>query len=209
MSKQTIGIAVAVAVLLIAGAVWAFRGDDPLPKIKQMREEIAALPRDQQREGWDRLRKEIQNLTPEQRDKLGAERQAERQRREDKRIDDYFAQPPAKRNAYLDKQIQEEEKRRKEREARRAQGGQNRNPNARNSGQNGPAPGPNGANAGGQRGGGRNASPDARSAARNQRLDNSSPEQRAKRAAYHAAVQQRRIAAGLPLSPGRRPGGGR
>jgi hypothetical protein len=72
-------------------------------------------------------------------------------------------------------------------------------------------PGQGQANAGrgGGPGGGRNRTPEARSANRNQHLDNSSPEQRAKWMAYRAALQQRRIQLGLPADPsgGRGPGG--
>ncbi len=210
MSKRKIGIVV-VLVLLIIGTIWAYRracANAQMGRIKQMRAEMANMSPDQQREQRERLRKEMEKLTAEQRDRLREERMAEGQRRMDKRIAEYFALPPEKRNDYLDKQIQEMEKRRKEAEARRAQDGQSgqgqsgsgQNPNA-------PGQGTNTANAGQQRGGGRNASPDAQSARRNQRLDNTSPEQRASRAVYFSNLQQRRIAMGLPAFPGRGPGG--
>ena len=38
-------------------------------------------------------------------------------------------------------------------------------------------------------------------------LDNTSPEQRAQRAAYFGDLQKRRLELGLPLSSGRGPGG--
>ena len=203
MNKKKIGIAVVVFLLLIGGTVWAFksRADAQLEKVKQMQKEMAGAPSDQRRERWDDLRKEIDKLTPEQRDKLRGDRWAERERQMDKRVKDYFAASPSKRKEILDKQIADDENRRKQREARRAQGGQGgpgQNPGGPDSSQTGQGQGP---NAGGRQGG-RNASPDAQSANRNRRLDNSSPAQRAERAAYSSALQKRRLELGLPASNG-------
>jgi hypothetical protein len=197
MSKRRIGIAAAVLMLLIAGAAWALRprSDAQVEKIKQMQDEMLASGRPPRPEDFDRMRRETAQLSDAQRRQVGEHMRDNMQRRMEKQIDDYFALPPQKRTAYLDKQIQDEEKRRKEREARRAQDAGNRSRNPQNGqGQS--------ANAGG----GRNANPNARSEGRNRRLDGTSPDQRAKQAAYRAAMQQRRIALGLPPGPGR-PGG--
>jgi hypothetical protein len=214
MSKRKIGIAAGLLLLLIVGAVWAIKNslaNSQMEKVKQMQEGMAKLPPDQRRQGWDDLRKEMGKLSDSQREQLRDQRWADGARRMNKQIDDYFAAPPNKRNGVLDKQIADEEKHRKEREARRAQGGQGGGqpgwspggPNSSPTGQ-----GPNAANAGRQPGGGQPRSPEARSADRNRRLDNSSPAQRARQAAYSAAMQKRRIELGLPPSTGR-PFGGR
>jgi hypothetical protein len=214
MSKRKIGIAVAVLLLLAGGTVWAFRGraDAAVEKIRQMQKDLASVPPDGRRQRWEDLGKEWQKLTPDQQDKLRDERWAERERMMNKRVKDFFAAPPNQRQGILDKQINDDEKRRKEREARRAQGG---GPGGNPAGPNPNGPGPsqagsgqaaNGPNAGRQPGGGRNANPETQSANRNRRLDNSSPEQRAQQAAYNAALQKRRIERGLPAWGGR-PGG--
>jgi hypothetical protein len=208
MSKRKIGIAAAVLLLLIAGAAWAIKSslaNSQMEKVKQMQEAMAKLPPDQRRQGWEGLQKEMGKLSDAQREQLWDQRRAEGERRMKKQIDDFLAAPPSQRNAILDKQIADEERRRKEREARRAQGGQGQNLGGPNSSQAGAGQGPNA----GQQPGGRNRSPEAQSANRNRRLDNTSPAQRAQQAAYFAALQKRRIERGMPASPGRGPGGGR
>lgn len=215
MNKRNIGIAALVLLLLIGATAWALwgRSDAQLEKVKQMQHDMANAPTDKRRERREELRKEMDKLQPAQRKQLRDERWAEGERHMDKRIADYFAAPPEKRKAMLDKEIQDGEKRRKEHEARRQQGGQGgpggqgpnqpgRNPNGGpNPPQAGSGPGGQGGNAGGQSGRGRNASPEAQSANRNRRLDNSSPTQRAQRAAYFADMQKRRMELGLPPSP--------
>ena len=116
-----------------------------------------------------------------------------------KQIAAYFAAIPDQRNAILDKQIQEMEKRRKEWEARRIdQMGQ-----SQNGGTTGQAGQSQNANAGGGPRGVRATTPEAMEQRRNQHLDHSTPQQRAQRTAYFPqAVQQHRIALGLPAFSG-------
>jgi hypothetical protein len=208
MSKRKIGIAVAVVLVLIIGSIWAYRAhaNAQVEKIRRMQDEMFAAGRPD-REKFDQLRKEMEQLSPGQREELWDRGRQQMQRREDKRIAEYFALPPEKRDDFLDKRIQEMEKRRKEWEARRAQDGMS-GPGQTGAGQNANAPGqgPNAARAGWQRGG-QNATPEAVSVRRNQLYDNTSPEQRAARAAYRSDLQRRRIALGLPPFPGRGPGG--
>lgn len=205
MSKRKFAVVAVVLLLLIIGTVWAVRSslaNSQLEKVKQMREAMAKLPRDQRR--WEELGKEMDKLSEAQRDQLRDQRWAEAERRMKKRADDFFGAPPNQRKAVLDKQIADDERRRKERESNRAQGGPGGNLGGPNSG----AAGQGAANPGRQPGG-PNRSPDARSANRNRRLDNTSPAQRASQAAYAAAMQKRRIELGLPATPPGRPGGGR
>jgi hypothetical protein len=204
MSKRKIGIVVVVLLLLVAGTIWAFkaRADAKMARLKQMQDKMfaAGMP---QREQVDQFRKEVDQLSDDQRGQVFEHMGEIMQRRIQKQADDYFALPPEKRNDFLDKQIQEMEKRRKEWAARRAQDGQG-GPGQGGVGQNPSTPGQgsNTANAGRQWGGGRNASPGVVSSRRNQMLDSSSPAQRAQRSVYFSALQQRRIELGLPAWSG-------
>ena len=198
MKKRTVGIAILILLLLVVGTVWAVHSHRNA-KVREMlakQQDVFSQGRPDQ-EKLDEFREEVKQLTPEQQRQVREGMRRNMERRMDKRIADFFALPPDQQTAYLDKQIQEEEKRRKEREARDAQ---NQNANGSNSGTGGQ-----GANAGGQGGqrGPRNQSADAQALRRNQRLDNSTPEQRAQRNAYFAAVQQRRIQQGLSPTPQR------
>jgi hypothetical protein len=205
VNKRKIGIAAVVLVLLIAGAVWAFwpRGDAQVEKLKQMQDDMFAGGRPNP-DQFDRMRKEMENLSPDQRRQVMDHGRERFQREIAKRADEYFAAPPEKRKEVLDKHIREMEKMRKEMEKRRAE-------NGGSSGPPGGQPSAGGPGANGQSGPGgprdRNASPIAQSERRNQMLDNTSPGQRANMAAYFSALQQRRMELGLPAFPG--PMGGR
>ena len=106
MSKRKIGIAVGVLVLLIGGTVWALMGraDAQVEKLKQMQDDLFANGRPQP-DQFDQFRKEMDQLSPEQRRQVRDQAGEQMQRRMDKRIDDYFALPPDKRKDFLDKQI--------------------------------------------------------------------------------------------------------
>jgi hypothetical protein len=204
ISKRMVAIGV-VAILLISGSVWAVmrkRPDPVVEKVKQMQAEAfkEGVTEDQRRQNFQLIRKEMDKLSPEQRHEVWQQFGQERERQFDKRIDAYFALPPAKRAVEMDKIIKETEQRRKEMEQRRAQSGQ-----GNRGGQQGAGGGPQ-ANAGGPRPP-RNNNPDARMLRRDQRLDRSSAEQRAKRSVFMADMQQRRIQLGLPPMPPRGPRG--
>ena len=204
MSKRKITVGVVTIILLVVGSVWAFRSrtDPQVEKVKQMINE--KTPPEQQRQRWEQVRQEMDKLSPEQRDEVRGQMREGFQRRMDEQIKEYFTLPPKDRIAYLDKQINEMEKWRKEREARRAQSGQ--------SGSQGGAGGQQAsAGGGGQQGGpgagrGPARSTDERMQRRDQRLDNSTAQQRAMRSSYMADMRARRIQLGLPPSPF---GGGR
>lgn len=207
--KIAIGV---LAIVLVGGAVWAFWGNRPdaeVERVKQMQAEAFkpdATP-EQRRENFQLVRQEMEKLSPEQRDQVREQMREGFEWRMDEQIRTYFALPAEQKTAYLDKQINEMEQRRKEWETRRAQGGQ-----GGGGGQQGGAGGQQGAAGGQQAGGGaprppRDQSPEARAQRRDQRLDRSTAEQRAQRSAYFADLQQRRVQLGLPASPF--PGGGR
>ena len=74
-------------------------------------------------EQFDQFRKEMDKLSPDQRDQLWDHMGQNMQRRMQKQVDDYFALPPDKRDDFLDKQIAEQEKWRKEMEKRQKENG--------------------------------------------------------------------------------------
>ena len=202
MSKRKIGIAAVVLVLLIASAVWAFwpRGDAQVEKLKRMQDDMFAggPPNPDQ---FNRMRKEMENLSSDQRRQVMDHGRERFQREMAKRADEYFAAPPEKRKEVLDRHIREMEKLRKEMEKRRAENGGSSGtpggqPPAGGPGQGGPGAngqgGAGGPGANGQSGPGgardRNASPVAQSERRNQMLDNTSPGQRAGMSAYFSAL---------------------
>jgi hypothetical protein len=217
VSKRKITIAASVLILLIAGTVWALwsRTDPRVVKVQQMQLAMYKENKMPDRAQMEELHKAMRDLPAQQRHELMEQGRAYMERRMDERIDAFFALPKQERTAYLDKEIKQMEERRKQGEANRTSRGQ--------SGQGGTAGGPGGsggpqANAGGAQANGPggppppNTNPEARLQRRNQRLDSSTAQQRAKRSAYFAALQQRRSELGLPPltrpgpPPGARPG---
>jgi hypothetical protein len=200
MKKRKIAIATIAILLLIVGTVWAFRSrtDPRVEKVKQMEAELFKQNKMPDRAKMEEIHKAMQDLSPEQRHEVMEQGRAYFERRMDERVNAYFALPKEQRTAYLDKQIKEMEDHRKQMEANRPQGqggsgGGPGGPGGTPPGAGGPPPG------GPPQGGppsGNNA--DARLLRRNQRLDSSTAEQRAKRSAYFAQLQQRRSELGLP-----------
>lgn len=211
MSKRKITVA-AVAILLVVGLSWAWmkRPDPEVERVKQLQAEAfkEGTTPEQRRENFDLVRQEMEKLSPAQRDQVREHMREGFERRMDEQVKAYFALPKEQRVAYLDKQINEMEQRRKQWEARRAQASQSGQPQ---SGTGAPPGGPGGPQAGGgPPGPPRDNSPEARSLRRDQRLDRQTAEQRAMQTAYFAELQQRRLQLGLPASPfpGPRPGPG-
>jgi hypothetical protein len=193
MKKRTIAILALSLLLLIVGTVWAFRGrsDAQLEKVRAMGQELFNGKERPDPQKFEDFRREVGQLRPEQREQL----MQEREQRRDTELAQFFQLPQGQRNAFLDKQIQEEEQRRKEWERRRAQAGQQGRTPGQTTGQAGPN-----SNSGQQAR--RNRSFDENTERRNARLDRSTPEQRARRTAYRAAMDQRRKQLGLPAHPG-------
>ena len=189
MNKRKVGIIVGVLALLVVCIIWAMRSraDAQMQKVRDLGKEAFAGGQPD-REKMKQFRDEMDKLSPDQRDKLRDEGRQEFERRENEEMAKFFDMPPAQRNDYLDKRIRDEERWRKERESRRAQQGQQPNQ---------PGPGAN-ANGGGQQRGRRNLSSDEKMERRNKRLDSRTPEQRAQRTAFRAAMEKRRKELGLP-----------
>jgi len=111
----------------------------------------------------------------------------------------YFSLSPEQREAELDRRIRAEDERRRQWEAERAQ----RETQASGGGQR-----TGGGTGGGQAGGGppRSTSDEARLARSKQRIDGTTPDERARRAEYRRAIDERRERMGLPNGGPRRSG---
>ena len=109
------------------------------------------------------------------------------------RIDGYFALPPEKRQAELDRQIKQEERMRKAFETAGAVAGAF-------GGRGGPNGAASGGTAGNQPGGGppRGGTEESRNNWRKQMIDSTTPEQRARYVEYRRAMEQRREQLGIP-----------
>ena len=192
VNKRIIAAA-AVVVLLAVGAVWAFRSrpDAKLESVKKMADQMAATRQPPKPADYERIRKEMSNLSPDQRRQVMEHGRQLFQREINRRIDEYFAAPPAERTKILDKQIEDMEKMRQQWEKRRAErsgrlwpaGGQPAGAAGTGGGQGGPAAG---ATAGR---GPANRTAAAQSERRNNMLDHTSPIQRAKWASYFVDLQ--------------------
>jgi hypothetical protein len=185
MNKRKIGIAIGVLAVLIVGVVWAFhaRANGQIQKIREMQREMLASGKPPEPEQFDKIRKEMDNLSDSQREEVMKQGAEDMQRRMNREIDGYFETPKEKQNEYLDKKIKDMDARMK----RMFAGGPPKGmPPPKDGG--GPPP---------RRPGG-----EERSQMKNQMLDHGTPEQRAKGAAYFAALMKRRKELGLPMFPG-------
>jgi hypothetical protein len=150
---------------------------------REMREEVRSLPEAYQQQ----FRQSMGNMF---------------QRNMERQFDEYLALDKVERKKYLDKKITEDEKRRKEREARNKQ---RQTTQARN----GSTAGGNNGGAGSSQGGPQNSPPGGGrgrwgNGSLSTRLDNTSPQFRAKFSAYRRDMEQRRKERGLPADRGGR-----
>jgi len=161
--------------LVLAGSVWAIKHFWPnrhLARAQELRAQLTGeagrtLSGEQRRELWGQLRAEAKQLSPEQRRNLWREQQQ-------KRMKEYFSLSPQEKKAYLDAQIDRMEQWRREL-AKAGDGGDT-------------GPG------WGQR---RFLSPEERDKRRRDRLDMTTPEERAERAEFFKDLQARRQQRGL------------
>ena len=160
----------------------------------------------------------MRDMPREYREQVGPQMGRLWEARERAEMASYFALPPEKRQAELDRRIKAEEDRRKawqaERDKRnqeRAASGQQANNGNGPGGRGGPGGGGPGGGGpgggGGPPGGGRpsGGTEEGRNDRSKRRIDQSSPEQRAQQAEYRRAMEERRTQLGLP-SGGRRGG---
>jgi hypothetical protein len=172
--------------------------------------------------GFGAISDRMREMPREYRAQVGREMARLGQARERAEMASYFRLAPAERQAELDRRIKTEEQRRQQWQAERqkrdaaraAAGGQqasaaNRGtaggPSARVAQDGGGNAGSGGPQSGGSPGGNRRtSSEEARNERSKQRIDRSSPEERAQRTEYRRAVETRRSQLGLPASGGRR-----
>jgi hypothetical protein len=146
----------------------------------------------------------IRDLPPDLRRQAGEEMGRLFAARERAEMNSYFNLPPERRQAELDRRIKADEARRTAREAERA-ARESRRP-AQAAGQpagggGGPAGGSGGPPSG--RGRGRSSTEEERNARSKRRIDNSSPDERARRTEYRRVIDERRQQLGLPVRSGR------
>jgi hypothetical protein len=175
----------ALLLLALAGwSVWYFWPDPHLAQVQALQAKLRddnSLPPEKRRELWGQLRREMEQLSPAQRRDLREEQREARQ----KQLADYFKLAPQERAAYLDRQIDRMEAMRREIAQMRAQ-----NPNGQ-----GPFRGQ------------RPSSQEERERRRRDRLDSTTPEERAQRTEFFRDLQTRRQARGMGGFPwGRGPG---
>lgn len=169
--------------------------------------------------GFNAITDRIREMPREYRAQVGQQMARLGQARERAEMASYFRLAPAERQAELDRRIKAEEQRRQQwqaerqkRDAARASAGQQAAANGGGRPQGGSGAGPGGPQGGGP---GAQGSPQPRTSRRTsteesrndrskQRIDRSSPEERAQRAEYRRAVEIRRSQLGLPTSGGRR-----
>ena len=178
--KQAAVAAGLLLLLLLLLGAWHLWPDTRLAKVKSLQQELVQsgekLSADERRQKWQELRQEEGKLSAAQRERL----RAEGRQRQQKELEHYFTLSAAEKRRVLDEQINRMEAMRRQWQAR---GG----------------PGVNGPGAGGPPGqGGRRLSPEEREQRRKQRLDSSTPEDRAHRDQFLKDLNARRAQRGLP-----------
>jgi hypothetical protein len=194
--KRLLALASLMLLVLLAWLLWP---DRRMAQAKALQKELTgpngkSLSPEQRREKWQQYRKLTQKLTPAQRAELSKEA---RQRRQEE-LARYFRLSKAEKNKYLDDRIDAMEKRRKQMQA---------NSNGKGGpGGNGQGPsGGNGSFASGPQAGNRDRSTAARDQGRQDRLDSTSPAERAMFTQFRQDLNARRAQRGLqPMGGGPR-----
>jgi hypothetical protein len=183
--RRLAAAAALLLLLLLLGAVRFARTDPHVAKVQELRKQLAGdagrrLTEQQRREGWRQLRDEMKQLTPRQRRELSAERR----QRSTERLRRFAKMSKAERAAFLDAEINRMEALRRQ--------WQNRAAGGRGAG---------GAGQGGGPGGRFGRSAEDRERWRKERLDETTPEERALRADFFKALSDRRQQRGLGGGP--------
>ncbi|QDU59711.1 hypothetical protein Pan216_05430 [Planctomycetes bacterium Pan216] len=176
------------AVVVVAGGVFLWRQYQvraQIAHVEQLRNDIMSpktreLPPEERREKFEKLRTEFEKLPKTNQKELWSRNPFQQS------IDRYFDLPEEEKTAYLDRMIDEGEKRFKEFRERAAKN------KAEGKRPQGPPGGPFG---------GRQATGEQRNEWRQKMLDNSSPQQRAKFTKFFEDMRNRRQERGLPPFP--------
>lgn len=189
--KKRIAVMAVALVLLIAGTVWAFmyRSDRQIDRAYQMQKEAFVPGKWPSPEKFESIQKEMDRLSTSQREEVGRRIGRDMQQHGEEMIDRYFELPKEKQNEYLDKLIKEFD----ENMRRMASAGPPK-------GQPPPGAGPPGG-AGGPKGPPPKFTTEKFQQWRNKFLDHTTPDRRAKGAAFFAAIIKRRQELGLPMFP--------
>jgi hypothetical protein len=208
-------VAVSVVVLGLAGLAWLFlRGRTPTEVLAvraSVDSQIAQLqqaarsgqPFNPDDASFGAVFETVRSVPNAYRDQARAEIGRLFEARETAEVDSYFALPPERRAAELDRRIKAEEERRKkweaERERRNAERGQGDGQQQRGPGQQAQADGqqPTAAAAAPTGGRRRDGTEEGRNARSKQRIDKTSAENRARQTEYRRAKDQRRIQLGF------------
>jgi len=199
--KTIIGISVLFVILLLGALGWWFRKDHQLEKVRQLQaaafsRENRELGDEQRRVKFQQYRDAYDKLSETQQRELRRDRSRGTQGRMTGHIREYFELPKSQRIAFLDKQINAMEKRRREFSSRDRGGGE-RGGRGERGGLGGGPPG----FERGKRDGEKTSEADRKE--RRDRfkrgfLDHTTPKQRAEMAEYMEALRERREERGLP-----------
>ncbi len=187
------------------GGWWWYTREDPqLAKVRMLGDELFRgdrdLPREERRQQWETLRKEVDALTPEQREQLGEERRQEFEKRTVERLTAFFKQPLEEQNKQIDEQIDQMQRWRERRQRRSDEGENNGDREGRrergDDDRRGPPGGFGGPPWAGSRGGPGDAN--SRNERRRDMIDRTSPEFRALTYEYRLRMGDRMKQRGIP-----------
>jgi len=194
MKKNRLSIAIVLTVSFGSGW-WLWTESQPDPQVEAVKallpKDISKVPEEKRRETFQKVREEIKKLTPQQRNEVFKERREGMVNR----MREYSKLPPKEQVAFLDKEIDRMEemkkmwqKRKKERESK--QKSENATKNSDQKQGRGPR-------------GGKDLSNAEKQNRRRNRLDSTTPEERALFTKFIQDLKKRRAERGLPPFPGR------
>jgi hypothetical protein len=178
---KKLSTAVVLLLLLILWLFGPFAGDPQLAKVHALREQLRGedakkLTPEQRRDLWKQFGQEMKQLSPAQRQELAKDGQ----RAFENKVKNFFALPKKDQIAHLDQEINRQEATRKKWDQKQA-----------GKGPGGPAKG---------FAKGPSADPQQREHRRKERLEHTTPEQRAMFSEYARLLKERRQQRGLPTS---------
>ncbi len=198
------------ATFLTIGLFWAYQKyakASQLDELNRLSAQLREAPRGKNEELMKKFRVQMAKLTPD-------ERMDFFEKGMDDRIDEYFKKTPAERKAWLDEMSKNRRRfggppgkgqwptakgKTGAAKGKTLAKGKAGDPNGKGQwgGRGGPGGGRGGPGGGGMGGGGRGGSPEQRAQQRRERLDKTTPEQRAKRAEFASAMRNRRGGGGF------------